>query len=117
MTRRTPRVIAASSFLADANPRSPAARSGGRLKMAMWRSSAGVATRVWGEEPWMVWKGPGPKDVETEIEERSADLEERLDRELKQLGANWLTEPLSDEWLLEQVSLLGLPRRQLERLI
>ena len=30
MTRRTPRAIAASSFAAEANPRSPAAMSGGR---------------------------------------------------------------------------------------
>jgi hypothetical protein len=48
MTRRTPRVIAASSFFADANPQSPAARSGGRLKMAMWRSNAGVHSVVSG---------------------------------------------------------------------
>ena len=42
ITRRTPRSIAACSLPADANPRSPAARSGAWPKMVSWRSSAAV---------------------------------------------------------------------------
>src|SRR5262245_43247063 len=37
MTRRTPRASAASSFLAEANPRSAAATCGARRKISMWR--------------------------------------------------------------------------------
>lgn len=76
-----------------------------------------VATRVWGEEPWLVWREPAAADIEIEGNERAADLEERLDSELGRLGADWKSASQLTDWQLTQVSSLGLPLRQLETLL
>jgi hypothetical protein len=76
-----------------------------------------VGMRVWGEEPWMIWREPPASDADVEKNERAADLEERLERDLRRLGAEWWTQSQRDEWRLKQVSSLGIPLRELEQLI